>query len=159
MNAALQRLLDSRSIEPFPAADDEIVGRWAVAVGSLLDSRRVLSVETRISVAYQAGLQGAMTLVRNAGYRLRSSPGGHHYVTFAALAALDEPDLARLGEEMNRLRRTRHEAVYDWRPQAEADQELEPDRLDGIVSDFMKVGLDVLVRTRPQIAGMLARPG
>src|SRR5207253_4470912 len=55
VSAALQRLVDSRSIEAFPASDDEIVGRWAVAVGSFHDSRRVLAVETRISVAYQAG--------------------------------------------------------------------------------------------------------
>lgn len=158
MSAALQRLVDSRSIEAFPASDDEIVGRWAVAVGSFHDSRRVLAVETRISVAYQAGLQGAMTLVRNVGYRLRSGPGGHHYVTFAALAAVGAPDLARLGDEMNRLRRSRHEAVYEWRDETEAADELDPDGLDRVVAEFMELGYAALVSARPQIAGRLVRP-
>jgi len=121
MNTALQRLLDARSIEPFPAADDEIASRWRVAVGAFHDSRRVLMVEIRVSVCYQAGLQAAITLVRSAGYRLRSAPGGHHYVAFAALAGLGSPELTRLGEAMNRLRRRRHDAVYDYREAEEGD--------------------------------------
>ena len=75
-----------------------------MAVGAFHDSRRVLTVEMRVSVCYQAGLQAAITLIRNAGYRLRSAPGGHHFVTFAPLSALSEPALARVADEMDRLR-------------------------------------------------------
>jgi hypothetical protein len=154
---ALQRLVDARSIEPFAAHDDEIVGRWRVAVGAFHDARRVQTVEMRVSVCYQAGLQAAITLVRNAGYRVRSAPGGHHYVAFATLSALDEPALSRVGEEMNRLRRRRHDAVYDWREPGEAD-ELNPEQLERVVSELLAIGYGVLVRSRPAVAAVLARP-
>lgn len=143
--------------EPFPAPDEEIVSRWRVAVGAFHDSRRVLTVEMRVSVCYQAGLQGAMTLVRSAGYRLRSSPGGHHYAAFATLGALGSAPLARIAEEMNRLRRRRHDAVYDWREEGDAD-ELNPEELDRVVSELLDAGYHVLARSRPAVAAMLTRP-
>ena len=156
MNHALQRLLEARSIEPLAAPDDEIVGRWRVAVGSFHDARRMRTMEIRVSVCYQAGLQAAIALIRNAGYRLRTTPGGHHYVTFATLAALGPPELTRVAEEMNRLRRRRNDAVYDWRD-PEEDDELDADELAGIVSELLRAGLETLLQSRPHLAPVLAR--
>lgn len=154
MNPALQRLLDAHSIEAFAATDDEVVGRWRVAVGSFHDSRRVVTVEIRVSVCYQAGLQAAIALIRNAGYRLRSAPGGHHYVAFATLAALGPAELTRLADELNRLRRRRHEAVYDWRENEETSAQA-AEELDRTVEQILRAGLEVLLQTRPQLASVL----
>jgi hypothetical protein len=158
MNAALQRLLDSRSIEPFPVTAEEVVARWRVAVGSFNDSRRVVTAEMRIAVSYQAALQAALTIVRSAGYRLRSTAGGHHYTTFATVAALEAGDLAHLANEMSRLSRRRHRAVYDWHDPDDADEELDPDRLERAVAELMNTAYRVLVRTRPEIVGLLVSP-
>jgi hypothetical protein len=158
MNAALQRLLDGRSIEPFPATDEEVTARWRVAVGAFHDSRRVVTVEMRVSVSYQAALQAALTLVRSAGYRLRSTAGGHHYTTFATVAALETGDLAHLADEMSRLSRRRHRAVYDWHDPDDAEEELDPTRLERAVAELMDAAHRSLVRTRPQIAERLVPP-
>lgn len=157
MNAALQRLLDSHSIDPFPATDEEVEARWRVAVGSFQDSRRVVTAEVRIAVSYQAGLQAATTLMRSAGYRLHSSPGGHHYTTFAAVAALESGDLRVLANELSRMSRRRHRAVYDWHDPDEAEAELDPASLERIVADLMSAAYESLIRSRPGLAG-LPRP-
>ncbi len=109
-------------------------------------------------MCYQAGLQAAIALVRNAGYRLRSAPGGHHYVVFATLSALGEPALARVADEMNRLRRRRHDAVYDWREPGEAADELNPEQLEQAVSELLEIGFEILTRTRPAVSDVLTRP-
>ena len=158
MNAALKRLLDSRSIEPFPATDEEVTARWKAAVGSFQDSRRVVTAEMRIAVSYQAGLQAASTVVRSAGYRLRSTPGGHHYTTFATLAALQAGDLAGLANELSRSSRRRHRAVYDWHGPDDAEDELDPAPLERAVADLMDAAYRALVRERPALAGVLVPP-
>jgi hypothetical protein len=158
MNAALQRLVEGRSIEPFPATDEEVTSRWRVAVGTFHDSRRVVTVETRIAVAYQAALQAAMALMRSAGYRLRTTPGGHHYTTFATVAALADGDLRHLANELNRLSRRRHRAVYDWHDPDEAEEQLDPLKLERAVAELMEAAHRALAAERPDIAGFLVPP-
>jgi hypothetical protein len=58
---------------------------------------------------------------------------------------------------MNRLRRRRHDAVYDWREEGDAD-ELNPEEMNRVVSEIMEAGCEVLTQARPAIAAMLARP-
>ena len=89
MTKAIQSLIDSRYIEVDPAADAEVVSRWRAAVISYGDSLRGLSPASQVTLAYQGALQGALTVVRTAGYRLKGSAGGHHYLTFATVAALN----------------------------------------------------------------------
>jgi len=155
MNAALQRLLDSHSIDPFPATDEEVAARWRVAVGSFQDSRRVVTAEVRIAVSYQAGLQAVTTLMRSAGYRLHASAGGHHYTTFATVAALETGDLRTLANELSRMSRRRHRAVYDWHDPDEAEADLDPAALERVVADLMHAAYQSLIRTRP---GLLVSP-
>lgn len=158
MNAALERLLEARSIEIASATDEEVTSRWRVAVGTFQDSRRVVTVEMRIAVAYQAALQAAMTLMRSAGYRLRSTPGGHHHATFATVAALADGDLRHLANELNRLSRRRHRAVYDWHDPDEAEEQLDPLQLERAVAELMEAAHRALAAERPEIAGVLAPP-
>jgi hypothetical protein len=158
MNAALQRLLDGRAIEPFPATDEEVTARWRVAVGSFHDSRRVVTAEMRIAASYQAALQAAATIVRCGGYRLRATPGGHHYTTFATAAALEAGDLANLANELSRLSRRRHRAVYDWHDPNDGEDDLDPVPLERAVAELMDAAYRALVRTRPALTGVLLTP-
>jgi hypothetical protein len=108
-------MLDSREIEEFAAADEEIVGMWRKAtrtVQSAAAAELDSDLDSRFTLMYQSALQGSTTVVRAAGYRVRGSD--NHRITFAAVAALGLGDLSEAARELNIIRQSRHAAVYDW---------------------------------------------
>jgi hypothetical protein len=108
-------MLDSREIEEFAAADDEIAGMWRKATKTLRSaSARDLDddLDSRFTLLYQSALQGSTSVVRAAGYRVRGDD--NHRVTFAAVAALGLGDLSEAARDLNIIRQNRHAAVYDW---------------------------------------------
>lgn len=108
-------MLDSREIEEFAAADEEIAGMWAKAARTLRSASATElddDLDSRFTLVYQSALQGSTAVVRAAGYRVRGDD--NHRVTFAAVAALGLGDLSEAARELNIIRQNRHAAVYDW---------------------------------------------
>jgi hypothetical protein len=108
-------MLDSREIEEFAAADEEIAGMWRKATKTLRSAAaRELDddLDSRFTLLYQAALQGSTSVIRAAGYRVRGDD--NHRVTFAAVAALGLGDLSEAARDLNIIRQNRHAAVYDW---------------------------------------------
>lgn len=98
-------MLDSREIEEFAAADDEILGMWRKAtrtVQSAAASELDLDLDSRFTLMYQSALQGSTAVVRAAGYRIRGNVN------------LGLGDVSEAARELNIIRQSRHAAVYDW---------------------------------------------
>lgn len=150
MNPRIQVMLDSRELEAFAAPDEEVAARWRKAVHSYIDSRKGLSADSAVTLCYQAALQVATTVLRAAGYRTRVSATGHHRLTFEALRALGIENLSPLGGELNKLRRRRHQAVYEWEPEDESAG-IDPARLDELVARMLPLAYDWLREQRPTV--------
>jgi hypothetical protein len=115
MNSRIRIMLDSREIEEFAAADNEIEGMWRKATRTVQSAAaRELDndLDSRFTLMYQSALQGSTAVIRAAGYRVRGND--NHRVTFAAVAALSLGDLSEAARELNIIRQSRHAAVYDW---------------------------------------------
>jgi hypothetical protein len=109
----LDRLLEARSLEEVPADDAEVAAIWAAALREWADAAVPgLSVAGAFLHVYQAAFRAATAVVRAAGYRSRGAVGGHHYVTFYALAALSDGELQRTAEAMQGVRGGRRAALY-----------------------------------------------
>ncbi|MFL5382512.1 MAG: hypothetical protein ACJ8GN_08390 [Longimicrobiaceae bacterium] len=160
MTKAIQNLIENRYIEEDPAADAEIASRWRAAVISYDDSRRGLSPASQVTLAYQGALQGAIAVVRAAGYRLRSSAGGHHYLTFATVAALEHPVLSPLARGMSDRRRERHDSVYHWNqePGEERATHLDAVHVDSSARQFLTAAHAWRCAARPSLATQLEPP-
>jgi hypothetical protein len=147
---------DSRELEELPAGDAEIVGMWRKALQSFRDSMlEGLSADAALVLGYQAALQVASVVVRAAGYRVKDRPRGHHRIAFEALAALEIPDLSRLGREINELRPSRHGAIYDW------EHGPDPQKLDEvreIVRRMLPLAHAWLCSRHPPLAASLESP-
>ena len=152
MNPRLQMMVESREVEPFAAPDEEVAARWRRAVRSYADSRKGLSVESMVTLCYQAGLQAATAIVRAAGYRVRTSASGHHRLTFEALRGLGIEEVSPLGREINALRRERHHAVYEWDAGEDEAAGLDPGALDAVVRKLLTHGHAWLAEQRPGVA-------
>ncbi len=72
----IQRLIESRDLEAIEPDAERVAGLWALASND--DSRKGLSPENAISLAYQAGFQPCTALLEAHGYRTRGSNPGHH---------------------------------------------------------------------------------
>lgn len=116
MTPRIRIMLESRQIEESAAAAGEVEGLWKKA-GQTLASSAVAGLDpnARFTLVYQAALQGAMAVIRSAGYRVRGD--AHHHDTFAAVAALEAGELSAAAREVNVIRRKRHGAIYDWETQ------------------------------------------
>lgn len=114
---------------------------------------RGLSVAGAFTHVYQAAFRAATALVRAAGFRSRAALGGHHYVTFYALAALDGPELERLADTMQNVRGGRHTALYGDEEELDA-HDLENAR--AIVVALLTAVHRALMSLRPSLAGRLA---
>jgi hypothetical protein len=160
MTKALQNLVDNRYIEADPASDAEVVGRWRVAIVSFNDSCRDLAPASRVTLAYQGALQGGIAVVRAAGYRLKGSAGGHHYLTFATVAALEQPVLSSLAHAMSDRRRERHDSVYHWddEPGEDRTTHLDVAHVDSSARQFLHAAYEWLCDARPSIAARLEPP-
>lgn len=73
------------------------------------------------------------------------------------IAALGSPELARLGDAMNRLRRRRHDAVYDWHEPEHGD-DLHAEEMERAVGSLLRAGITFIAQTRPAIANDLNEP-
>lgn len=160
MTRALQNLVENRYIEADPASDAEVVGRWRAAMTSYGDSRHGLAPASQVTLAYQGVLQGAISVVRAAGYRVKGSAGGHHYLTFATVAALEEPVLSSLARSMSDRRRERHDSVYHWDQEPGEDRatHLDAAHVDSSARQFLDAAYQWLCTARPSIASKLKPP-
>jgi hypothetical protein len=120
----VQRLIDEHGLERIRPDPVSIIALWVKAVNSDLDAREVgISVDNRVALAYQAGLQAVHAFLSASGYRVLGR--SHHYYSFYAAQALaeaakDEP-LRHGAEEMDRQRAHRATAVYDAIPASDED--------------------------------------
>jgi hypothetical protein len=139
-------MLDSREIEEFAAADEEIAGMWGKATKTLrsaaakdLDD----DLDSRFTLLYQSALQASTAVVRAAGYRVRGDD--NHRVTFAAVAALGLGDLSEAARELNIIRQNRHAAVYDW------ESTMGPGEVKKLLDATVRLlqGADAWLRGRP----------
>lgn len=120
----IDRLLEARSLDEMPADDVEVAAIWSAALREWADSTVPgLSTAGAFIHVYQAAFRAASALVRSAGYRVRGAVGGHHYVTFHAVAALGNEDLERVADTLQNIRGGRHTALYG------DEDELEPEDL------------------------------
>ncbi|HET7230983.1 MAG TPA: hypothetical protein VFJ16_13315 [Longimicrobium sp.] len=107
----IDRLIEGRSLEEVPADDVEVAAIWASALREWAGSGVPgLSVAGAFTHVYQAAFRAATATVRAAGYRSRAAVGGHHYVTFYALAALGGAELEQLADTVQTIRGGRHTA-------------------------------------------------
>jgi hypothetical protein len=147
------RLLESRSLEALPAADDEVVAMWAAALREWSDSSVAgLSLAGAFTHVYQAAFRAATALMRSAGYRSRGAVGGHHHVTFYVAAALGDAELERSADRMQNIRGGRHMALYGDVEGLEVE-DLEDAR--GHVRQFLVHARRWLVTSRPVLADRL----
>ena len=160
MTRALQSLVDSRYIKADPASDVEVVSRWRAAMVSYNDSRNDLAPASRVTLAYQGALQGAIAVVRAAGYRMKGSAGGHHYLTFATVAALEQPILSPLARGMSDRRRERHDSVYHWDQEPGKDRatHLDAEHVDASARQFLIAAYEWLCTARPAAVPRLEPP-
>lgn len=104
----IRRLLEERDLEERPAPDQEIASYWRKALRAHRDSRVPgLSPHGAFNAAYEAALDAATALVREAGYRV-SSHTRHHWAAFYAVQGLGDPELDRIGGDLNGTRTNRH---------------------------------------------------
>jgi hypothetical protein len=121
----IDRLIEARNLEAVPAEDAEVAAIWSAALREWADaSVPGLSVAGAFVHVYQAAFRAASAAVRAAGYRQRGAVGGHHHVTFYALAAIGDDDLESLADSMQGIRGGRHAALYG------EEEELEPDDVE-----------------------------
>ena len=145
----IDRLLEARSLEEMAADDVEIAAIWAAALREWADaSVPGLSTAGAFVHVYQAAFRAATALVRAAGYRVRGALGGHHYVTFHAVAALGDEEMERAADTLQNIRGGRHTALYG------DEEELETKDLDnarGHVSRLLHLVHAALTVTRPNL--------
>jgi hypothetical protein len=101
---------------------------------------------------YQAAFRAAAAMVRAAGFRSRAVVGGHHYVTFYALAALGGPELEGIADSMQGIRGGRHTALYGDEEELDT-RDLENAR--AIVAELLKEVHAALISSRPSLSGRL----
>lgn len=156
MNARIEVMIASRELEERPADDGEVLGLWRKAVATEADSRVAgLGAGSAFVLAYQGALLAATAVVRAAGYRVRETPKGHHWLTFAALAALGVERLSESGRRLNELRLGRHDALYDWRSETDAATLAE---LRAVTGRLFPAAREWLRARRPALAEALAPP-
>ncbi|HUP00860.1 MAG TPA: hypothetical protein VM737_04985 [Gemmatimonadota bacterium] len=150
MDHHLRRLIEGRVLEEIEPNDQAILGYWTKARRAFADSRLPeTSMEGAVDRAYQAAFLLATAVVHAAGYRVRGREGGHHYNTFYALGGLDDPQLARLAGELNDLRATRHEALYEAIAGPDED---DLGRMQQAVEDLLVSGREWLVSRQPSLS-------
>lgn len=149
----IDRLLESRSLEHVTADDGEVVAIWASALREWTDAAVPgLSVAGAFTHVYQAAFRAATAVIRAVGFRSRAAIGGHHYVTFYALAALGGPELERIADTIQGVRGGRHTALYG------DEEELDPRDLENaraVVAELLTEVQAALISSRPTLPGRL----
>jgi hypothetical protein len=153
----IRRLLEDRDLAEQAADDAEIAGFWRKALRAYRDSNVPgLSPQGSFNAAYEAALDAATALVREAGYRVQSRTR-HHWAAFYAVQGLEDPVLEELGTDLDATRTERHENVY--RPEDdEALAERRRDELHQILGQLVPAAYRVLLERRPMLRGVLEDP-
>lgn len=156
MNARIQILLDSRDIEELVAEDEEVVGMWSKAVRTFRSAGAVgldEDPDSRFTLLYQSALQGATTVVRTAGFRVKGN--NNHQIVFSTVAALGLGELSEAARDLNVIRQRRHAAVYDWETSVGREQ---VEALRGVATRLFREALQWLCGERPSLRGRLPAP-
>lgn len=154
MNPRIQIMLESRHIEERPAAEGEVEGMWAKAIGTLESSAVPgLNPDARFTLAYQAALQACMAVMRAAGYQVRGE--AHHHHTFGAVVALSIPGLEEAARKLNGIRQKRHSAIYDWESRLD---EQDAEEIRTAAQRLLAHAEAWLAATYPNIASLPADP-
>lgn len=152
--AKIQRLIDSRDMELAEADPERITGLWEKAVASNEDSRKGLSPDNAITLAYQAGFQACTALLEAHGYRAKGANAGHHYRVFYATAGLRYDALKDVDAASESMRKGRTKSFYTGGVQGAEQVEALHDWLDGLLPAVY----DALREAAPELHARLRRP-
>jgi hypothetical protein len=150
----IQRLLDDRTLEAVEPDSEKIATLWAKAVASNSDSRKGLSADNAITLAYQAGLQACTALLEARGYRTKGASGGHHQRTFYAAAARGYEKLSDVDIASERVRKQRTKSFYGAAQQDETDAE----RLHAWLDALLPAVYEALGKAAPAVHRDLTQP-
>lgn len=143
----IQRLLDSRELEMVEPDAEKIISLWKKAVASNSDSRKGLSPDNAITLAYQAGFQACTALLEARGYRTKGGKPGHHHNVFYATSALGYELLGEVDVTSEQVRSRRTKSFYGGTQQSGEDVERIHDWLDAILPAVH----DALVHAAPDL--------
>jgi hypothetical protein len=147
VNTTIQHHLVGKRLEAWPADDEEVLGFWKKALTALGDAGNAsTSPEGRLLRAYDAARLSALAMMRAGGYRTRGAES-HHFVTFEIARSLTTaPELRRVLDAMNSLRKVRHEVEYEAGDDVDADTVEEARRL---AEQVITLGAQHLRNSRP----------
>jgi hypothetical protein len=110
----LHNWLDSGDLQEETPSPDRIARLFQLVARDIADAEVAgISADRRFNTAYEAALALAVIVVRAAGYRVRPSSGGHHWLTFAVLPAIMGPEAESRADYYQACRRKRHQATYE----------------------------------------------
>jgi hypothetical protein len=150
----IQRLIEGRQIEQVTPDPQRVEGLWNKALAAAADSRKGLSADNAVSLAYQAGFQASSAVLEAAGFRTRGQSTGHHHDTFYALSDLPFPGLAEVHGESERIRKMRTDAFYGAGSATPEQVAAVQAWLDRLLSACWRS----LVETRPDLRDRLPPP-
>jgi len=149
----IERLVEARNLEEVPAEDAEVAAIWAAALREWSDaSVQGLSVAGAFTHVYQAAFRAGTAMVRAAGYRTRGAVGGHHYVTFYAVAALAGAELEQIADALQGIRGGRHSALYGDEDELEAE---DLEKASALVRNMLREVHRWLISARPALSPRL----
>ena len=155
----IQRLLDEHALETLTPDPTAIGGLWIKSIHSDLDAREAsLSMDNRVGLAYQSGLQAVHALLQAYGYRVRSKTSHHYYSFYAAQAlarASGNDSIQREALDLDKHRTRRAAAVYEAEPATAADLT----ELLGILDRLLPAIRPVLIALLPDHAAAFLPPG
>ncbi len=142
--------LASGDLQKQAASAQEIRRLWEVVGRDLADAGvGGLTTDRRFNTAYDAAYGLATIVLRAAGYRVRGSSAGHHWLTFAALPELLGPGAEARARYYQACRRKRHQATYE---RAGVATEVEVEELLADVGEFREAVEAWLRERRPELA-------
>lgn len=108
----IDRLIQERSLARVAFDDAHVTGYWTKAVTSFRDAQLPgLSADGALQHVYTAGLQATFAVLAAADLRVKSTAG--HYKAFYAMQKLGDQRLRSVAIQLDELRVTRHESVYE----------------------------------------------
>ncbi|HEX8831743.1 MAG TPA: hypothetical protein VF705_11275 [Longimicrobium sp.] len=150
----IQRLIEARDMELVAPDPDVVSGLWEKAVASNEDSRKGLSPDNAITLAYQAGFQACTALLEAHGYRAKGANPGHHYRVFYATAGLGYPALKDVDAASESVRKGRTKSFYTGGVQGAEQVEALHGWLDGLLPAVY----GALSEVAPELHARLRRP-
>ena len=150
----IQRLIESRDMEAIEPDPERVAGLWEKALASNEDSRKGLSPDNAISLAYQAGFQACTALLEAHGYRTKGSNPGHHYRVFYATSGLGYPELGNVHATSEKVKAERTKSFYSGDPQDAA----QVDALHQWLDDLLPAVYGALTRAADRLSTTLRKP-